>query len=350
MGISLVGKRLDAGNRAFGLALLGLVAASVIYLCLGAMRISLTEVLRVLTGGEAEQMSWLVVRDLRLPRVLLAWLIGSGLALSGATQQAVFRNPLADPGLLGVTTGAALGASVFILVAGGTPTSPVVGSWIDLGLVTSAFVGGLLATALAWILSAGGRSRDTAHLLLGGIAVNTMCASAIGLIFFLVDDVQLRSITFWTLGSIGSANWSSLLLLLPFSLVGLVVLPRLARALDLLQLGEADASFLGVDIRRVRVVAIVVSTATVAAAVAVAGPITFVGLVVPHLVRLVFGASHRIVLPMSALVGALLLTIADLLSRTLVAPAELPVGIVTSMVGAPFFAWLLFVGRSRRQA
>ena len=281
-----------------------------------------------------------VLGVIRAPRVLLAAMLGAGLALAGAVMQGLFRNPLADPGLIGVSAGAAL-AAVGAIVLGPSifgGRAGVFGLWL---LPVAAFVGGLGATVLVRLLASHGGVTGVATLLLAGVAINALCGALTGLLIFMADDRQVRDITFWTLGSLAGARWVQLpvaaaLVLLP----ALAMLP-LARALNALTLGEREAFHLGLRVEPAKRIAVALAAVAVSAGVALAGLIGFVGLVVPHLVRLLVGADHRLVLPGAALLGAGLLVLADLAARSLAAPAELPVGVVTALLGAPFFLWLL---------
>lgn len=280
-----------------------------------------------------------VLLAIRLPRVLLGVLVGASLALAGAAMQGLFRNPLADPGLLGVASGAALAAAI-VLVLG----VPLISYWL---LPAAAFIGSLAATLFVYSLATRGGRTQMATLLLAGIALSALAGAGVGLLTFLADDAQLRDLTFWTMGSLGGATWRALTAAAPFMLTAILVIPRFARALNLLLLGEAEARHLGIDVQMSKVALIFLSALAVGAAVSVAGIIGFVGLVVPHLVRLAVGPDHRLLLPASALLGASLLLVTDLLARTIAAPAELPLGVLTSLVGGPFFLWLLLRFRDR---
>jgi iron complex transport system permease protein len=293
---------------------------------------------------EARQEAVLMV--IRLPRVVMGILIGASLAVSGAAIQGLFRNPLADPGLIGISSGAALAAALMI-VLGSTVLSGVVALLGDAALPLAAFGGGVLTTLVIYKLaSVGGRTR-VATMLLAGIAVNAIAGAGIGMMVFMANDDQLRDITFWSLGSLGRASWDTILVMLPFLFVALIPLPFLSRSLNALLLGEAEAGHLGVDVERVKTLVIIMVALAVGAGVAVTGIIGFVGLVVPHLMRLFAGPDHRVVLPGSALLGATLLVGADLLARTVAVPAEVPIGIVTALMGGPFFLWLLLRDRAR---
>ncbi len=281
-----------------------------------------------------------VLGVVRAPRVLMAALIGAGLGAAGAAMQGLFRNPLADPGLIGVSAGAGLAAVAAIVLGGSVfgAAAGLLGLWL---LPLAAFVGGLVATLLMARLGTVGGVTSVATLLLAGVAVNALAGALTGVLIFMADDRQVRDITFWTLGSLAGARWAQVPVVL--LLVGLpaVLLCLLARPLNALLLGEAEAFHLGVRVEAVKRVAVVLAAIAVAAGVAFTGLIGFVGLVVPHLIRLGFGADHRLVLPGAALLGGALLVLADLAARSLAAPAELPVGVVTALLGAPFFLWLL---------
>jgi iron complex transport system permease protein len=260
--------------------------------------------------------------------------------------QGLFRNPLADPSLIGVSSGAALAAVVTIVLG------PVLmGGWADaLGpflLPAAAFAGGVGATVLVYRLGTRNGQTSVATMLLAGIAINALAGAGTGLMTFIADDDQLRDLTFWTLGSLGGATWTQLAVVGPCLLGGMVAAPLLARPLNALLLGEGEAFHLGIDTERTKKQVVTLAALVVGAAVAVSGVIGFIGLVVPHLLRLAVGPDHRVLIPGSALLGGALLLGADVLARTIVAPAELPIGIVTALVGAPFFLWLLLRDRNR---
>jgi iron complex transport system permease protein len=290
-----------------------------------------------------------VLMAIRLPRVLLGALVGATLATSGAAVQGLFRNPLADPALIGISSGAAFAAGLAILFA--ALMQAAVPSWLRFLLLPSAaFVGALLATFLVYRLANDGGRTLITTMLLAGIGINSLAGAGTGLLTFVADDAELRSITFWSLGSLGASTWPALTAVLPFLLVALVRLPPLARPLNALLLGEDEACHLGIEVERLKRSVIIHVALAVGAAVSITGVIGFVGLVVPHVLRLIGGPDHRFVLPGSVLLGAALLVAADLVSRTIVAPAELPIGIVTAFVGAPVFLWLLLHAGGRRWA
>ncbi|MFP1857820.1 FecCD family ABC transporter permease [Lonsdalea quercina] len=306
--------------------LLTFIAATI-----GAMPITLSE----LMTSSSESLPWQVWLNIRLPRVLLAVLVGVALALSGAAMQGLFRNPLADPGLLGVSSGAALGVGLSVVVPVALP-AVIVLYWPML----AAFAGGVAIMLLLFSLSISATS-PLSRLLLAGIAINALCGAATGVLSWISNDQQLRQLSLWGMGSLGQAQWSSVAGVASLVLPCVWWLQRLARQLNLLQLGDEEAHYLGVDVRRTRRQVVILSAVLVAAAVAVSGIIGFVGLVMPHLIRITLGADHRWLLPGSALGGALLLLLADTLARTMVAPAEMPVGLLTSLVGGPWFLWLI---------
>lgn len=278
-----------------------------------------------------------VVLDLRLPRLLLAGSVGAALALAGTAMQALFRNPLADPALIGVSGGAAVAAAA-VLVAG--VAAPLL-------LPVSAFLGGTVTTWIIYLLSRYHGRTLPATLLLAGVAVNAMAGALLGLLAYLAPAPALRGLTFWLLGSFAEAGWGSLVLALPLMLVACGLILREWRGLNALLLGEREATHLGVRVQRLTARLMLWVALAVGAAVAMSGIIGFVGLAVPHLVRLLTGPDHRRLLPAAGLTGAALMIAADALARTLAAPAELPVGVLTALLGGPFFLWLLLRYRGR---
>lgn len=284
-------------------------------------------------SDDALRQIWLTIR---LPRVLLALVIGGSLALAGCVMQGLFRNPLADPGLLGISSGAALAVALWVVIPFSLPALVML-----YAPMIAAFFGALSATFVIFLLSQQ-RNSSLSRLLLVGIAINALCGAAVGVLSWLSNDAQLRQLSLWGMGSLGQAQWSTLLAVTSLMMPTLLVIWRLASALNLLQLGEEEAHYLGVEVAVVQRILLLCSALLVAAAVAVSGVIGFVGLVVPHLMRMWLGADHRAVIPGSVLAGAALLLIADTVARTLVAPAEMPVGLLTSLLGAPWFLWLIF--------
>ncbi|MDO8290501.1 MAG: iron ABC transporter permease [Parvibaculum sp.] len=322
-----------------GLAvLLGLTF--VLALAVGAMPIPLREVIAILFGFDADSQSQAIILGLRLPRAVLAILVGAGLGLSGAALQGLFRNPLADPGLIGISGGAALGA-VGIIVLGHMLVAIIPFAADPRLMPLAAFVGGLIATFATERLAHHRGVAATGTLLLAGIAINAIAGALMGILIFMSDDNQLREITFWTMGSLAKGGWSGALLAGPFVVLAILVMLRYSQALNAMLLGEREAMHLGVSVERLKRIVMVAAALAVGASVAVTGIIAFVGVVVPHLVRMAAGPDHRIVLPGSALLGASLLLVADSLARVIVIPAELPIGLMTSLIGSPFFLWLL---------
>jgi len=281
-------------------------------------------------AAEGEDVIWRnVLIEVRLPRIVLAITAGAALALSGAVMQALFRNPLAEPGLIGISLGGAAGA-VAAIVLGAEGLGSV---------APAAFAGSLIATAFAYVL--GTRRPGTANLLLAGVAINAICAAVVGFFTYQASDVQLRNLTFWNMGSLAGATWSILAWLVPLMAVLCALLMRDWRAMNALLLGEREAQHIGFDLKRLRRRLIVLTALLVGPIVAVTSTISFVGLVVPHLIRLALGADHRWLLPNTLAGGAIALTLGDWMARTVVVPAELPIGIVTSLVGGPFLLWML---------
>ncbi|WP_293423476.1 FecCD family ABC transporter permease [Phreatobacter sp.] len=323
-----------------------MAALAVASLGSGAVKIAPGRVLEVLRGwisGDAQIMQSreaLVIVSIRVPRLLLGAMIGAALAVSGALMQGLFRNPLADPGLVGVSSGAAL-AAAFTIVLGDRIFGTVSAQLPFILLPFGAFFGGLASTLILYAIATRHGRTSVAVMLLAGVALGAFAGSLTGLLSFISDDRQLRDLTFWALGSLSGASWTKVMVIAPLVLPVLLAVPMLARGLNALLMGEAEAFHLGIPVQRLKSAAIVMVAVAVGASVAAAGVIGFVGIVVPHLLRLMFGPDHRMLLPFSALLGATLLTGADLLARTMVAPAELPIGILTAAIGAPFFLWLL---------
>ncbi|GAB2922345.1 FecCD family ABC transporter permease [Streptomyces sundarbansensis] len=295
---------------------------------------------RIGLGGQAlDRVGESVLWNVRLPRVALAVLVGASLGCAGALMQGVFGNPLAEPGVIGISAGAAVGAVASIALG-----LTFLGNWT---ITVCAFLAGLATVLVVYALSRSGGRTEVVTLILTGIAVNAFAGALIGLFIFFADNAQITQITFWQLGSLSQATWPKVLAVLPCALAGLLIAPFHSSRLDLLALGERPARHLGVDVERLRIVLVLVVALLTAAAVAVAGIISFVGLLVPHLLRMANGPGHRFLVPGSALGGALVLVAGDLAARTVAAPAELPLGVLTALFGSPFFFWLL--RRTRRK-
>lgn len=329
--------------RALVLLVALLVVVSLAAVCLGAVRLHPGHALRLLfglddgTGGDAARDA-LIIHHIRLPRLLLGISVGAALAVAGAIMQGLFRNPLADPGLIGVSSGAAFAAALTIvfgerlMAASALPFA---------ALPVASFVGALSAMLLLYAVSSRRGRTSIGVMLLAGVAFTALAGAGTGWLAFVSDDRQLRDITFWSLGSLGAATWLKVEIVAPMILTALLAMPFIARGLNAMSLGESEAFHLGINVQRLKGASIVLAAILVGAAVSCSGLIGFVGIVVPHLLRLCVGPSYRFLLPASALLGASLLVLADVLARTLAAPSEVPIGIVTATVGAPFFLWLL---------
>jgi iron complex transport system permease protein len=330
------------------LILLGtlLVVACAISLGVGPTGVGLRDLWVYATGngGSLSTQDRVILEAVRLPRTALGLLVGAGLTVSGAMMQGLFRNPLADPGIVGVTSGAGL-AAVAAIVLGNTLLAPISMLLGNQFLPLMAFFGGLFNTWMLYLIATRDGRTSTTALILSGIAIGALSAAIMGLMIVMADDRQLRDITFWSLGSLGGATFGRVFSILPFIAAVLVIIPFVARGLDALVLGDAAAFHMGIPVQRLKRIVIVAVAAACGSTVAVAGSIGFVGIVVPHLLRLTMGPSHRFLLPGSAIGGAALLLIADSVARTVAAPAELPIGVITALFGAPVFLFLL-LGRN----
>jgi len=330
-------------NKAITATLVILVIiCAVLSMRYGAVNISLDEIFsafhKYFTGTSSLNLNERIFMDIRLPRALLAIVVGASLAVGGALLQSLFRNPIIEPGLIGTSSGAAFGAALYFVL--GASFHFNTGEW-TLPFVASA--GAMLATLLVLLLSQSrqsGRSSVVA-LLLVGIAINALFFSGVGFLSYIARDPQARSITFWGLGTLSGANWHSVMIVGASTVICIVAAMRYARQLNALALGEDDALFLGVNIKRLKLEVLIINTIMIAVATAFTGVISFVGLIVPHLLRMIHGSDNRLLIRNSALLGAILLSLADLTARMVLRPAELPIGIVTSVVGVPVFIVLL---------
>lgn len=330
----------------FALAAASSVLAS---LCIGAFPVGFHQLLSAigLSSEPLDATTAAVLYAIRAPRVLAAFAVGAALAASGAAMQSLFRNPLADPGLLGVSSGAAL-AAVSVIVLGEKVMHIVPPDLRPWCLPIAAFLGGLAATVVVYRIAARSGVTLVGTLLLAGIAINALTSAGIGLLVFVADDQQLRTLIFWTMGGFGAVTWTAIV---PALLVLAISVPTLfpsAHLLDALALGEREAGHVGVDVERLKRRLVAQVALAVGAGVAISGVVGFVGLIAPHIVRLMLGPSHRTLLPAAALFGGAFLVLADALARVLVVPAELPIGVLTALVGGPFFLWLL-MGRAARE-
>lgn len=332
--------RLKVGAVTAGLALI-LLAVAAASLSLGASGLLPWELFsRDLSPAERA-----ILLDIRLPRLLLGALVGAGLAVSGALMQGLFRNPLADPGLVGVGAGAGLGAVVAIVLGGLLPAAIHAATGMYM-VPLFAFFGGWATTLILYRVASLRGQTSIATMLLAGIVLGALAGAATGVLVYLADDNQLRDLTFWGLGSLAGANWTKLAAAAPILIAGLALSPLLARGLNAMALGEGVARHLGVPVEGVKRGAILIVAAMTGASVAVSGGIGFVGIVVPHILRLAIGPDHRSLLPAAALFGAALLIAADTFSRLVVSPAELPIGIIMALIGAPVFLWILLARRA----
>ncbi|MCB2223807.1 MAG: iron ABC transporter permease [Actinobacteria bacterium] len=323
-----------------------LLAAILASLAVGAVSIPPSAVLGILldhagfhTGLDFTTQQDAVMWGIRLPRIMLGALVGAGLGVAGASYQAIFRNPLADPQLIGVSSGAALGSALTILVLGGvlgTMAGPLGG-----------LAGGLAAGAIVYALARHEGRTEVVTLILAGIAVAAVGTAGAGFVSLVADEPRLKSELFWVLGSMTFATWRLVWFTLPFVAVAVVALPVFGRAMNVSLLGDSEARSLGIDVERFRVIVLVLATMAVGASVAAAGVIGFVGLLVPHGVRLAAGPDNRLVVPASAIGGAALVVLVDLAARTVASPTEIPVGLLTAVLGGPVFLWL--VRRTRRE-
>ena len=324
-----------------------LLVSIVLGLAIGPLKIPALNTINILVdifnpfiNGTHDHIQETVISSLRGPRVVLGVITGAALAVAGACFQSLFRNPLADPGVIGVSAGAATAAVIYIVLGQGLLIS-LLGYTPKFALPISAMLGALLAVIVLYLFVNRKGSIEVATLLLAGIALNAFCGSVTGILVFISDDQQLRELTFWTLGSLARAQWDAVVPILILLLVVISALVFKGNALNAFSLGEADAYHLGFDVKRIKRSIVIFGAAAVGAAVALTGIIGFVGLVVPHIVRLLIGADNRYVLPASAIAGGGLMLLADMFARIVVQPAEMPIGVITSLIGAPFFLYLL---------
>jgi iron complex transport system permease protein len=319
-----------------------LTITTLLSLATGAFQISLSDLFGIIGDGPSRDSSEAVAHNVfwqvRLPRIVLAVIVGASLAVAGVIMQGIFRNPLAEPATVGVSAGAAVGAVIAIIVGL---------NQLPLGVQLAAFLGGTLSTALVYVLSRSDGKTEVVTLILTGIAINAFAGAVIGFAVFVADDDEIRSVTFWSLGTLGLATWKAVGVVIPLALLGMAMSARFARVLDTLALGDRPATHLGVRVEPVRLQAIAVVGLLASSAVAATGMIAFVGLLVPHIMRIVLGPRHRHVVWTAALLGASVTLLADLAARSLLSPAELPLGVVTALIGAPFFLLLL---RSTRRS
>jgi len=332
-----------------------LVVAILFSLSVGAVGIPVTDAAMILlakTGlfdsASLDETHIAVLTNIRLPRVLMTLLIGAALGVSGASLQGLFRNPLVEPSLIGVSGGSA--AAVVTIIVFGSAVLPALPVWLYSSVISiAAFAGGSVATFLVLRLSVSAGKTNIAMLILIGVAVNALTGALIGLAIFYADENQLSTFMFWTLGDLGGATWDKLAIAAPLLFMAAIALAFFASPLNALSLGEADAFHMGVNVEQVKRIMILISALAVGISVSLAGIIGFIGLIVPHVIRTLFHSDNNLVLPASAIGGALLLLIADVISRTIVSPAELPIGVVTALIGSPFFIALLLKSRRKHE-
>ena len=332
---------LDSRQKLTIICLLSLsILVCIVGLSFGSFQIELTKIFL----GFGDPLQTEVLLNIRSPRVLLAAFVGAGLGISGAALQGLFRNPLADPALIGVSAGAAFGAvSAIVLINTGL-------SFLQLGsflVPLAAIIGSLVVIGLIYILTASFTNSGILYMLLVGIALNAISTVGIGFLTFISSDSQLRTLTFWMMGSFGSTSWELLLPAVVLIMVTIFTLVSNARKLDIMQLGESEASRIGIDVVKTRRTIIISTAVMIGICVSLSGIIGFVGLVIPHMVRMLAGSSHTYLLIGSAIMGMLITVLADLFSRLVIQPAELPIGLATSALGAPFFLWLVLRLRNK---
>lgn len=297
----------------------------------GALKLSFTQLMNL----SFDDPLWNIWCNIRLPRIILAIIVGMALASAGAVMQGLFRNPLADPGLLGISSGASLMVGVTILFPAVFP--PIMMLY---GKMVAAFAGSLFICALIYLYSLNEQC-NLAKMILLGVAINAIIGAVMGGLSYISDESQLRQISLWSMGHLGKGSWDMVIVSLSLIFPALLCLIKLAHQLNILQLGDEDAHYLGINVERTKRYLLLLCAVLIGTSVAVSGIIAFVGLVVPHMIRLQIGANHKWLIPGSALGGACLLLLADTLARTLVAPTEIPVGLLTSLIGGPYFLWLI---------
>ena len=332
-----------SAGRLIGILLILLPVVALFSLTVGTVSISWLEALGAIFGNASTAQIDTILFDIRLPRILLAIFVGAVLASTGAVMQGLFRNPLADPSLIGVSSGASVGASIMIVTAGGAIQG---GALVGLSLVSiGAFVGGFLATLLVYRLATSGMGTSVTTMLLAGIAIGALAGALNSLLSYFSDNDMLRQISLWQMGNLSGASWLKVSIMGVVAVLLMSLFPRDSKALNALLLGESEARHLGINVQWVKRRLIALTALGVGVSVAVAGLVGFVGLIMPHIIRLMIGPDHRWLIPASGLAGAVLLVIADSLARVVVIPAELPTGILTAILGAPFFVVLLLQQR-----
>jgi iron complex transport system permease protein len=328
------------------LILLIMISAGVgaVHLSIGEIFDLLSDAVGIKPGAQINPIHQGLFFQIRLPRTFLCFIVGAALSVSGALMQSLFRNPIVEPGLVGTSAGAALGAS-FVFVFGKIEIFSQLAFLGDLLMPAAAFTGGLLATGIVYRFSSTYGKVNVATMILAGIAVNAMAAGGTGFLAYIARDPQARSITFWNLGTFSGADWKSVMIIAIVTVICILTVLRFAKQLNALQLGETEANYLGINIERMKIQLILINTLMVSVATSMVGVISFVGLTVPHLLRILKGSDNRYLIIGSALLGAIVMITADMLCRVIIAPAEMPIGIITAFIGAPVFLWLLLKNR-----
>ncbi|MAM98563.1 MAG: iron ABC transporter permease [Candidatus Marinimicrobia bacterium] len=342
-------KKYEKNTIIFLIGLFLLAIISLVSTTIGPVKISILQIIDILfesinintnlSSSEISQAFKTVVIDIRLPRILMGIIVGIALGISGAILQGLFRNPLIDPGFIGVSSGAAIGAMFVIMFSQLIAIEN--NFYIQFLLPVFAMSGGLSTTILVYKMSQMSGKTNIMAMLLSGIAVNAFSGSIIGFLVYRASDMELRSFTFWTLGSLDNSNWLIVSIAVVAILIPIIISINLRKKLDIFMLGDAEAGYLGLNIEKLKKRIIFISALMVGVTVAFCGMIGFIGLVTPHLVRLIMGPSHKTLIFGSAILGAIILILADFISRIIIAPAQLPIGIITSALGAPFFLWLI---------
>ncbi|QKF68610.1 hemin ABC transporter, permease protein HutC [Arcobacter venerupis] len=337
-------------KSAIGIFLVLLIISMFLNLAIGAFSISSSEILNALLCPEENKIYYQVIMDIRFPRILLGVLVGIAFGISGAMMQTLFKNPLADPGLIGVSAGASAGVVIFMLLGSFLPNFLYNSFLSYLSLPFSAFLGASITIFIIYKLATVYNKVAVTVMLLAGIAINAMLGALVGLFTYVSTEEELKSFTFWTMGSLANGDMKVILTLIPIVLVTYLFAYRKKVELNLMLLGEDEARNSGVNAEKLKKMIILFVSLSIGASVAFCGIIGFIGLVVPHIARLIVGSNHKFFIPLSAILGAFVLLWADSLSRTIIAPAELPIGIITAILGAPFFLWLLLKNRQNSMA
>ncbi len=322
-----------------------LIISTLLNITIGAFSISTSEVINALINPSENQIYYQVIADIRFPRIMLGVLVGIAFGISGAMMQTLFKNPLADPGLIGVSAGASAGVVIFMLLGSFLPDILYNGFLSYLSLPISAFLGAVVTIFIIYKLATVYNKVAVTVMLLAGIAINAMLGALVGLFTYVSTEEELKSFTFWTMGSLADGDLKIILTLLPIIIITYLFAHSKKIELNLMLLGEDEARNSGVNAERLKKLIIFFVSLSIGASVAFCGIIGFIGLVVPHIARLIVGSNHKFYIPLSAILGAFVLLWADSLARIVIAPAELPIGIITAILGAPFFLWLLIKNR-----